>query len=189
MEGEPPPVAALEQLMSEKGERLLRTAILLTGSRADGEDLLQSALVRVMDSWRKIDDLENYLRRALTNLAIDGWRRRTGWRARLGLIATPESVPDESSAVDNRDRIVRLLHQLPPRQRTAIVLRYWEDLTEAETAKAMGCSVGTVKATTFRAMQRLRELSDSESDPAPVPDPAGSISLSTLATGPAGSPA
>jgi DNA-directed RNA polymerase specialized sigma24 family protein len=99
MDGEPP-VAALEQLMSEKGERLLRTAILLAGSRADGEDLLQSALVRVMDSWRKIDDLEGYLRRTLTNLAIDGWRRRTSWRARLGLIAIPESAPDESTAVD-----------------------------------------------------------------------------------------
>jgi RNA polymerase sigma-70 factor (sigma-E family) len=184
MDGEQP-VAALEQLLAEKGEHLLRTAILLTGSRADGEDLLQSALERVIHRWRKIrGDPEGYIRRTLCNLAVDGWRRRTSWRSRLGLIATPGAVPDTTEAVDQRDRIVRLLRQLPPRQRTAIVLRYWEDLSEAETAKAMGCSVGTVKATASRAMQRLRELSTPAGDSAP--DHANAITTSELAQQPAG---
>jgi DNA-directed RNA polymerase specialized sigma24 family protein len=76
MDGEQP-VAALEQLLAEKGEHLLRTAILLTGSRADGEDLLQSALERVIHRWQKIHgDPEGYIRRTLYNLAVDGWRRK-----------------------------------------------------------------------------------------------------------------
>jgi RNA polymerase sigma-70 factor (sigma-E family) len=182
------PVAALEQFLAERGQPLLHTAILLAGSRADGEDLLQSALERLVHRWKKIEgNPEGYVRTTLYNLAVDGWRRKTNWRARLGLIATPDAAPDEASAVDDRDTIIRLLHQLPPRQRTAIVLRYWEDLSEADTAKAMGCSVGTVKTTTHRAMQRLRELSIPVDDP--TPQQASAIKLSTLTSDPAGSPA
>jgi hypothetical protein len=70
-------------------------------------------------------------------------------------------VPDGTDAVDQRDQIIRLLRALPPRQRTAVVLRYWEELSEAETARAMGCSVGTVKAACSRGLRRLRELSGS----------------------------
>jgi RNA polymerase sigma-70 factor (sigma-E family) len=173
-------IAVLEQLLAEKGEHLLRTAILLTGSRADGEDLLQSALERVIHRWRRIHgDPEGYIRRTVYNLAVDGWRRRTFWRSHLGLMATLDAVPDPTEAVDQRDRIVRLLHQLPPRQRTAIVLRYWEDLSEAEIAAAMGCSVGTVKAATSRALQRLRELSAPADDSAS--DHANAVTTSELA--------
>lgn len=186
MDGEQP-VAALEQFLAERGEPLLHTAILLAGSRAGGEDLLQGALERLVHRWKKIEgNPEGYVRTTLYNLAVDGWRREKNWRARLGLIATHDAVPDEATAVDDRDAIIRLLNQLPPRQRTVIVLRYWEDLTEAETAKAMGCRVGTVKATTSRALQRLRELS------APVDDPAlaqHAIKLPALTSDPAGSPA
>jgi DNA-directed RNA polymerase specialized sigma24 family protein len=73
-------------------------------------------------------------------------------------------VPDGTDAVDRRDQIIRLLSALPPRQRTAVVLRYWEDLSEAEAARAMGCSVGTVKAACSRGLRRLRELSDAAGD-------------------------
>lgn len=180
-------VATLEQFLAERGEPLLHTAILLAGSRAGGEDLLQSALERLVSRWKKIEDSpEGYVRTTLYNLAVDGWRRETSWRARLGLIATHDAVPDEATAVDDRDAIIRLLHQLTPRQRTVIVLRYWEDLTEAQTAKAMGCRVGTVKATTSRALQRLRELS------APVDDPPSAqhaIKLHALTSTSEGSPA
>lgn len=153
-------IAVLEALLAEKGESLLRTAIVLAGSRAEGEDLLQAALERVIKRWRWIrGDPEGYLRRTLHHLAIDGWRARQSWRARLGLLAVPETAPDVADAVDERDRVIRLLRQLPPRQRAAVILRYWEDLTEAETAKAMGCSVGAVKSAASRGLSKLRELS------------------------------
>src|SRR4051794_11284397 len=153
-------IAVLEALLADKGEDLLRTAILLAGGRAEGEDLLQSALERVIKRWRWIrGDPEGYLRRTLHHLAINGWRAKLAWRARLGLLAAPAAAPDMADAVDQRDRVVRLLRQLPPRQRAAVVLRYWEDLTEAETAKAMNCSVGTVKSAASRGLGKLRELS------------------------------
>jgi RNA polymerase sigma-70 factor (sigma-E family) len=164
MDGEQP-IAVLEQLLTDKGEHLLRTAILLAGSQSDGEDLLQNALERVIQRWRTIrGDPEGYLRRTIYHLAVDGWRRKKAWRARLGLLAAPDAVPDGADAVDQRDRIVRLLHSLPPRQRTAIVLRYWEELSEAEAANAMGCSVGTVKSVVSRGLRRLRELSEPASE-------------------------
>ena len=88
-------IAVLEALIADKGEDLLRTAILLAGSRAEGEDLLQAALERVIKRWRWVrGDPEGYLRRTLHHLAIDGWRARQTWRARLGLLAAPEVVPD-----------------------------------------------------------------------------------------------
>lgn len=131
MDGEQP-IAVLEQLLTDKGEHLLRTAILLAGSQPDGEDLLQTALERVIQRWRTIrGEPEGYLRRTLYHLAVDGWRRKKAWRARLGLLAAPDVVPDGADAVDQRDRIVRLLHSLTPRQRTAIVLRYRQELSEA----------------------------------------------------------
>jgi RNA polymerase sigma-70 factor (sigma-E family) len=151
------PVEVLEELLAARGEQLLRTAVLLSGSRADGEDLLQAALERLFRRWRTIrGDPEGYLRRTLYHLAADGWRRNGAWRARLGLVGHPASVPDGTDAVDQRDQIIRLLSTLPPRQRTAVVLRYWEDLSEAEAARAMGCSVGTVKAARSRRRRGRR---------------------------------
>lgn len=170
------PAAMLEDLLLAHGERLLHTAILLAGSHADGEDLLQAALERVFRHWRRIDgNPEGYLRSTLYHLAADGWRRKGALRARLALLARPEAQPDQTAPVEQRDQLVRLLRDLPPRQRTAIVLRYWEDLTEAEAARLMGCSVGTVKAATSRGLSRLRTLSEtppetaSEAKGPPVP--------------------
>ena len=106
-------------------------------------------------------DPEGYLRRTLYNLAADGWRRQRAWRQRLRLLQneTASSVGDGTSEVDARDTLIRLLVQLPPRQRAVIVARYWEQLSEAETAMVLGCSVGSVKASASRGLQRLRELS------------------------------
>ena len=165
------PVAVLEDLLAARGEQLLRTAVLLAGSRADGEDLLQAALERLFRRWRTIrGDPEGYLRQTLYHLSADGWRRNRAWRARLGLLGHPASVPDGTDAVDQRDQVIRLLSALPPRQRTAVVLRHWEDLSEAEAARAMGCSVGTVKAACSRGLRRLRELSDFTGAAAPGTD-------------------
>lgn len=164
MTADPPRVAELEAFLAERGEQLLRAAIVLSGDRESGEDLLQASLERTFRNWRKIrGDPERYLRRTLYHLAVDGWRRRGNWRTKLGLVragaAGGLSVPDGTVVIDHRDQLTRLLTQLPPRQRAAIVLRYLEDLSDTESAQVMGCSVATVRSAVSRGLGRLRELS------------------------------
>jgi RNA polymerase sigma-70 factor (sigma-E family) len=157
-------VADLESFLAERGEPLLHTAVLLTGSKQAGEDLLQAGLERLLRHWPTIEgDPEGYLRRTLYNLAADGWRHERVWWRRLRLLqnATATAVADGTAHVDLRDALVRLLMQLPPRQRAVIVARYWEQLTEAEVAAVLGCSVGTVKSATSRGLRKLRQLSGS----------------------------
>jgi RNA polymerase sigma-70 factor (sigma-E family) len=155
--------AELEQLLAERGSSLLGAAIALAGSRQDGEDLLQAALERVLRKPRGAEDVEGYLRRVLYNLAADGWRRRGTWKSKLLPVLRAETIsaaePDPTAEVDQRDALVRMLGQLPPRQRAVIVLRYWEQRSEAETAGLLGCSEGTVKSAASRGLQHLRELS------------------------------
>jgi RNA polymerase sigma-70 factor (sigma-E family) len=151
----------LDRLLAERGDQLMRAAVALAGSRADGEDLLQAALERLLRSRHRVEtDLEGYLRRILYNLAADGWRRRAVGERRLRLIRSESSAADASPApaVDLRDALVRLLAQLPPRQRTVIVLRFWAQLSEAETARMLGCSEGAIKSAASRGLARLREL-------------------------------
>jgi RNA polymerase sigma-70 factor (sigma-E family) len=151
----------LGRLLAERGNHLLHTAIALTGNRPDAEDLLQAAVERLLRRHRRVDDLEAYLRRVLYNLAADGWRSRGVWhRWRTLLPSQPETAtaPDPVSTVDLRDALFRALRELPPRQRTVLVLRYWEQLTQTETAALLGCSEGTVKSTASRGLVRLREL-------------------------------
>jgi RNA polymerase sigma-70 factor (sigma-E family) len=149
----------VEQLLAARGQQLMKAAIALAGSRPDGEDLLQAALERLLLNYRRVDsDAEGYLRRTLYNLAADGWRRRGLARRWQPVVAAPEREADGTDAVDVRDALVRLLAQLPPRQRAVVVLRYWEQLSEAETAAVLGCSSGTVKSAASRGMTRLREL-------------------------------
>jgi RNA polymerase sigma-70 factor (sigma-E family) len=154
--------AELEQLLAERGSSLLAAAIALAGSRPDGEDLLQAALERVLRKPRNAEDVEGYLRRVLYNLAADGWRRRGTWKTKLLPVLRAETIsaasPDPTTEVDQRDALVRMLGQLPPRQRAVIVLRYWEQRSEAETAALLGCSEGTVKSAAARGLQHLREL-------------------------------
>jgi RNA polymerase sigma-70 factor (sigma-E family) len=155
-------VARLEEFLAERGQPLLRAAALLAGGPEAGEDLLQAALERLLRRWRNFEgNPEGYLRRTLYHLAADDWRRQRRWLARLPWLSGPDSgiVADGSTQVDQRDELFRLLQRLAPAQRATIVLRYWEDLSEAETARVLGCSVGTVKAATSRGLARLRELS------------------------------
>ena len=148
----------LDTLVAERGNALLATAVLLTGSRAAGEDLLQAALERLMRSWNRVrEDRERYLRRTMYHLAVDQWRRHKR-RPEVFLEHEPAGQPDATDALDTRDALSRALAQLSPRQRAVLVLRYWEQLSEAETAEALGCSVGTVKSTASRGLSRLREL-------------------------------
>jgi RNA polymerase sigma-70 factor (sigma-E family) len=160
----------LDRLLAERGDHLLHAAIALTGSRVDAEDLLQAAIERLLRRRPRVDDLEAYLRRILYNLAADGWRRRGAWhRVPRPLPSQPSdgTGPDPVTTVDLRDALVRALRELPPRQRTVVVLRYWEQLTQAETAELLGCSEGTVKSTASRGLSRLRELTAPWHDPQP----------------------
>jgi RNA polymerase sigma-70 factor (sigma-E family) len=171
--GRDPGDQAIERLLDERGEHLMRAAVALTGSRADGEDLFQAALERLLHNWNRVDtDPEGYLRRTLYNLAADGWRRRGRWRGRLAEFRSQARTEGtggaDIAAVDLRDTLVRLLRQLPPRQRAVVVLRYWEQRTEAETAQLLGCSEGTVKSAAARGLRRLRELAGPEPAAAPT---------------------
>jgi RNA polymerase sigma-70 factor (sigma-E family) len=156
-------VAELESFLAERADQLLRTAVLLTGSREAGQDLLQTGLERLLRHWRTLSgDPEAYLRRTLYNLAADGFRRQGRLQRKLQLLRAEARPPADATAeVDLRDALVRLLVQLPPRQRTVLVLRYWEQLTEAETAAALGWPEGTVKSAASRGLRRLRGLADS----------------------------
>ena len=174
--GREPDEQAVERLLGERGQHLMCAAVALTGSRADGEDLLQAALERLLRNWRRVDtDLEGYLRRTLYNLAADGRRRRGRWRGRLAEFRSQARAAgtgtEDVAVVDLRDALVRLLQQLPPRQRAVVVLRYWEQRTEAETAELLGCTEGTVKSAAARGLRRLRELAGPEAEPPGGPAP------------------
>jgi RNA polymerase sigma-70 factor (sigma-E family) len=155
-------VAELESFLAERADRLMRTAVLLTGSHDAGQDLLQTALERLIRHWRRLDgDPEGYLLRTLYNLATDGYRRRGRLQHKLLLVRTATPPPaDPIAEVDLRDALVRIMLQLPARQRAVLVLRYWEQLTEAETAAVLGWPEGTVKSKAARGLRRLRELAD-----------------------------
>jgi RNA polymerase sigma-70 factor (sigma-E family) len=152
--------ADLEWLLTERGDQLTRTAVLLTGNRPDGEDLLQASVERLLRRGRRIDNPEGYLRRTMANLAADGWRRRRAWLRKLPVIGAddPAGERDVTSAVDLRDALIRVLRMLPPQQRAVVVLRYWEEMSLAETAALLGCSEGTVKAAASRGLKRMRDL-------------------------------
>lgn len=138
---------------------LLRAAMLLTADRADAEDLLQSALTKTFLAWNRINDrgaLDGYVRRTMVNINISWWRRRRLEEYPTDVLPdTP--VDDHTDRSELRDGLDRILDRLPERQRAAVVLRYYEDLSESEIAEALGVSVGTVKSTVSRAMAKLRD--------------------------------
>ncbi|MFC0029710.1 SigE family RNA polymerase sigma factor [Micromonospora chaiyaphumensis] len=140
-----------------RSPRLLRTAFLLTRDWALAEDLLQTALARAWEAWRRIDgDPEPYVRRIIVNAYASSWRRR--WWGELPTADLPEATAeaDPHAGLDDRDRLWRALGRLPRRQRAVLVLRYFEDLSEAEISEVLGCSVGTVKSQASRAVAKLR---------------------------------
>jgi RNA polymerase sigma-70 factor (sigma-E family) len=138
---------------------LLGTAYLLTGDRASAEDLLQASLTKVWAAWRRVsaaDSPEAYVRRVMANTYAAWWRRRWHGERPTEVLPEPGGGYDATAAVDDRDALWRALGTLPRKQRTVLVLRYFEDLSEAETAKALGVSVGTVKSQASRALAKLR---------------------------------
>lgn len=138
---------------------LYRTAYLLLGDRAEAEDLVQTALAKTYASWSKVRDLEaapGYARTTMVNTATS-WFRRRSWRNER----PTEVLPDQASrAHDPSDRpaLVAALAQLPPRQRAVVVLRFYDDLSVAETATALSVTEGTVKSQTSEALAKLRAL-------------------------------
>jgi RNA polymerase sigma-70 factor (sigma-E family) len=167
-------VADLERFLADRGDQLLRTAVLLAGGKEAGEDLLQAGLERLLRHWTAIDgNPEGYLRRTLYHLAADRWRQQRTWLRHLPLLkpGLEAGATDQFAQVDLRDSLVRLLMQLPPRQRAVVVARYWEQLSEAESAQVLGISVGTVKSSAARGLRKLRELSETGPDPRAAADP------------------
>ena len=147
--------ATFEEWVGARTPALMRTSYLLTGDWQRAEDLLQTTLMRCYGRWDRIDDHEAYVRRTLVT-TYAGWRRRR-WVGEV-----PGDVPDRAASadivarVDARTDVLRLLASLPPRQRAVVVLRYYEDLSEAETAAILGVSPGTVKSQAAKAFASLR---------------------------------
>jgi RNA polymerase sigma-70 factor (sigma-E family) len=142
-----------------RSRALLRTAVLLTGGdRGHAEDLLQTVLEKMYVRWSRIDGPEAYARRALVHGAVNRWRSR-GRRPEVPFAAPdPGAAPGDAAAiVDLRDALGRELLRLPPRQRAVLVLRYFDDLPDAEIAAALGCAVGSVRSQASRGLARLRE--------------------------------
>lgn len=154
------------EYVAARGPALLRAAMVLTSDRADAEDLLQAALAKTYLAWDRIKDraaVDGYVRRAMVNTQISWWRRR-----KLEIYPTDElpelPVDDHTRRSELRDVLGRALDRLPKRQRLAVMLRYYEDMSEAEIAQVLGVSVGTVKSTVSRAMAKLRVDSELEHD-------------------------
>lgn len=151
-----PDRGGFEEYVAARRGALLRTAYLLTGQHADAEDLVQVALVKAVPRWARIaDDPEPYVRKILVNENVSRWRSRR-WRE-----VHTDTLPERSADGPDRDASLVLreaLAQLAPRQRAVVVLRYFEDLTERETADVLGVRVGTVKSQARDALARLRLL-------------------------------
>ncbi|MFI6602682.1 SigE family RNA polymerase sigma factor [Nonomuraea sp. NPDC050536] len=150
--------AAFDEFLAARSTTLLRTAILVCGAtRHDAEDLVQHALEKVYRHWARIrhDNPEAYARKVVVNAAINRSRRRRVLKEITS--ARPPDTPATSPDLDLRDTLVTELRRLPPRMRAVLVLRYWEDQTEAATAALLGCSIGTVKSQAARGLARIRE--------------------------------
>lgn len=149
-----------DRFVATRSDALLRTAYLLTGDHALAEDLLQASLAKCWFAWGRIEGPpEPYVRRVLATTSATWWRRRSRTEYPTGDV--PERAAATDTSVDDRDALRRALGTLSRRQRAVVVLRYYEDLTEAQTAAALGVTVGTVKSTASRGLSRLRVELDS----------------------------
>lgn len=155
-----------DAFVSSTAGPLFRSGYLMTADAAETEDLLQETFLKVAHRWHRVRSMERpgaYARRILVNLILDG----APARSRRGKeLARSDDVPDVTdqgsvrvlSGIDDRSEFGWALTMLPPRQRAVLVLRYWDDLSEAETAEVLGCPVGTVKSTASRGVAELRRM-------------------------------
>ena len=152
-------ISAFADLVEARSTSLLRLAYAVVGDYQLAQDLLQEALVKVYVAWPRLRDgsaAEAYVRRTIVTTAIS-WRRRPSFHEHPVEIVPDGGHGDESDRLATHGVLWQQVRGLPPRQRTALVLRYYEDLSEAETAELMGCSVGTVKSQVSTALDKLRE--------------------------------
>jgi RNA polymerase sigma-70 factor (sigma-E family) len=151
--------------VANRSTALLSFAHVLTGDRHDAEDVVQSALAATALGWHRVrrrDNPEGYVRRAIVSTHLNRQRRRP-WRERpaADLPEAPDPRPERDD-FDERDAMWRVLATLPARQRAVLVLRYYEDMSEADIAEVLGCSRGTVKSQAAKALERLRQSLTSE---------------------------
>ena len=164
-------VSAYAEFVAARSASMFRTAYLVIGDYQLAEDLLQESLVKVYVAWPRLQDVakaEAYTRRIIVTTAIS-WRRRRSFHERATDELPETAVPDPTERVTGRDKLWSELHRLPPRQRAAVVLRFCEDMSEAQTADLMDCSVGTVKRQVSIALGKMRERLGADFVP-PAPD-------------------
>lgn len=145
--------AAFATFVEARLPHLLKLGRALAGDEQRGADLVQDALERTLLRWRRVDDPEAFVRRAMVNRSVSVWRKVRRERP------LTDRVDAEAGRSDRPfdHELLTAVRRLPPRQRAVIALRYYEDLTEAQTAEVLGCSVGTVKSQAHRAMAALRD--------------------------------
>lgn len=153
---------AFDAYVRERWLPLLRTATLLTGDRHSAEDLVQETLVRAAQHWARVEPAtaDAYVRRILYTRSVDAWRWRRHQPDPVDTTGLDDVGPTGSGpdAVDARLTLAEALRRLTPRQRAVLVARFYEDRTEVQTARVLGCSVSTVKSQTRHALERLRVL-------------------------------
>jgi RNA polymerase sigma-70 factor (sigma-E family) len=155
----PASAPSFDDYVAARGADLLRTAWLLTGDHQRAEDLVQTALGKTWPHWERITregsgSYDAYVRRVMMTTYIAWWRRR--WNAEYPTEVLPEPAPAEPDVSDLRRDLLAALARLPRGQRAVVVLRYFEDLPESRVAEVLGCSIGTVKTQSARAMAALR---------------------------------
>ena len=158
-EGQRKDVAAFSDLVTARSQSLFHTAYLIVGDHQLAQDLLQESLVKTYVAWPRLRDVSKadaYARRTIVTTAIS-WRRRRSFHERPVDVLPDVGVTDHVDELATRDALWAQLLMLSPRQRAAIVLRFYLDLSEAQTAEAMGCSVGAVKSQTSAGLSRLRD--------------------------------
>ncbi len=150
--------AAVRELVESRWPALVRFGVLLTGDVGHAEDLVQSALEKCWRRWPHVDveSPERYVKAAMANLSASRWRKRRFREVALDVAGEGPAREGAQEQLLLRDELWRELQLLPPRMRAVVVLRWVEDLSEAQTAAALGCSVGSVKSQSSRALARLR---------------------------------
>lgn len=154
-------LSEFDRFVTESSPRLLRSAFLLTHDWAAAEDLLQTSLTKAWFVWRRMHgNPEPYLRKIMYHTYVSWWRRASFGERPVEAVPEHSRSDDAQARVDERDEVWRALGRLPRRQRAVLVLRFFEDLSEAQTAELLEISVGTVKSQTAKGLARLR-LDDS----------------------------
>lgn len=156
------PYEGFREFFAARHHALSRTAFLLTGDHGEAEDLLQEALTKTVGRWRKVstgDNPEGYVRQVMLNEVRSRWRRRRrGVEHPVGEMADSVDGHEMEAEAADRSVLAAALRRLTPKQRSVLYLRYYEDMSETETAEMLGCATGTVKSQTHDALAKLRTV-------------------------------